>query len=114
MFIQKVVIKELELKGNKKAECVLIYIPYPCLKVMRAAHQQLVPELEHLMDKPVIITAARKIQSRRRKIHRSQKRPFSRTLTHVHEAILEDLVYPSEIIGKRERYRVNGTRFYKV
>jgi len=73
-----------------------------------------VPELENHFDKPVIITAARKIQSRFRKIHRSQKRPFSRTLTKVHDSILEDIVYPSEIIGRRERYRVNGTRFHKM
>jgi len=38
LFIQKVVIKELQLKGERAGECILIYIPYPCLKVMRAAH----------------------------------------------------------------------------
>lgn len=114
LFIQKVVLKEVKLKDETSRECLLIYIPYPCLKALKDAHQVLVPELEHCLEKPVIITAIRKIQSRWRKIHKSQKRPFSRTLTSVHNAILEDMVYPSEIIGRRERYRVNGSRFHKM
>ena len=38
LFIQKVVKKELKLSDDSTRECLLIYIPYPCLKVMRAAH----------------------------------------------------------------------------
>lgn len=38
---------------------------------------------------------------------------MSRTLTHVHNAILEDIVYPAEIIGKRIRFRVGG-RLFKI
>ena len=40
--------------------------------------------------------------------------PLSRTLTAVHDAILDDLVYPHEIIGKRIRYRHDGSRLLKV
>ena len=43
-----------------------------------------------------------------------QKRPISRTLVAVHEAILDDLVYPAEIVGKRMRIRLDGSRLFKV
>ena len=38
----------------------------------------------------------------------------SRTLTAVHDAILEDLVFPSEIVGKRIRVKLDGSRLIKV
>lgn len=34
--------------------------------------------------------------------------------TQVHDAILDDLVYPTEIVGKRVRYKLDGSRTLKV
>lgn len=39
---------------------------------------------------------------------------YSRTLTSVYDCILEDLVYPAEIVGKRTRIRLGGSRLIKV
>jgi small subunit ribosomal protein S7e len=35
-------------------------------------------------------------------------------LTAVHEKILDDLVYPTEIVGKRTRVKVDGSKTIKV
>ncbi len=51
-------------------------------------------------DRHVLFIAQRRILARpSHKSRVQQKRPRSRTLTAVHESILEDLVYPTEIVG---------------
>jgi hypothetical protein len=36
------------------------------------------------------------------------------TLTSVHDAILDDLTFPAEIVGKRIRIKLDGSRLIKV
>merc|ERR1712181_157973 len=62
------------------------------------------------------ITAAKEVEcSGGKKANKlKQKRPRSHTLMAVHTAILDDLVYPAEIVGKRIRIRLDGTRLFKV
>ncbi|KAG2541474.1 hypothetical protein PVAP13_9NG711700 [Panicum virgatum] len=60
--------------------------------------------------KAVVIHVPYRLRKAFRKIHR----PRTRTLTAVHDGILEDVVYPAEIVGKRVRYRLDGAKIIKI
>jgi len=107
--------RELEV-GGKKA--IIIFVPVPELRAYQKVQMRLVRELEKKFSgKHVVFIAQRRIlpkPTRKMKVKSKQKRPRSRTLTAVHDAILEDLVYPAEIVGKRTRIRLDGSRLIKV
>lgn len=70
-------------------------------------------------DRHVLFVAQRRILPRPKRsvnsrTNQKQKRPRSRTLTAVHDAILTDLVYPVEIVGKRIRTKEDGSKTLKV
>merc|ERR1712058_200434 len=107
--------KEVECSGGKKA--IVIFVPVPQLKAFQKIQTRLVRELEKKFSgKHVVFIAQRRILPKpTRKVNKQkQKRPISRTLQAVHNAILDDLVYPAEIVGKRIRFRLDGTRLFKV
>jgi len=94
--------------------------PLPTWANYTDAHDSLTRELEKkFSDRHVLILASRRILPRPKRSTRSrntlkQKRPRSRTLTAVHDAILTDLVYPVEIVGKRLRTKEDGSKTLKV
>jgi len=107
--------KEVDCSGGKKA--VVIFVPVPQLKAFQKIQTRLVRELEKKFSgKHVVFIAQRRILPKpTRKANKlKQKRPRSRTLQAVHNAILDDLVYPAEIVGKRIRIRLDGSRLFKV
>lgn len=108
--------REVDIVGGKKA--VILFVPVPQLTRFQKIQSRLVRELEKKFSgKNFVIIAQRKIYpkpSRKSQLHSKQKRPRSRTLTAVHEATLNDLVYPAEIVGKRIRIKMDGSRLYKV
>ncbi|OMH80275.1 40S ribosomal protein S7 [Zancudomyces culisetae] len=105
--------KEIEVGQGKKA--IAVFVPVPLLKQTRRVQQRVTRELEKkFSDSNVVFIAERRILPRpTRKSRQKQSRPRSRTLTAVYEKILEDLVYPSEIVGKRTRVKVDGSRTTK-
>ncbi|URE02132.1 Ribosomal protein S7e [Musa troglodytarum] len=103
---------QADVAGNRKA--VVIHVPYRLRKAFRKIHVRLVRELEKKFSgKDVILIASRRIL-RPPKKGSAIVRPRSRTLTAVHDAILEDVVYPAEIVGKRVRYRLDGSKIMKI
>jgi small subunit ribosomal protein S7e len=107
--------KEVDVGNGRKA--IILYVPYKLRKSFNKVHQRLVRELEKKFSgRHVMIIAQRTIlgKSFRRNQKTSGPLPRSRTLTAVQDAILEDIVYPTEITGKRTRVKVDGKRVLKV
>jgi len=106
--------KEVDVRGGKKA--IVVFVPVPQLKAFHKVQQRLTRELEKkFSDRHVVFIAQRRILRKPTRTSRAgQKRPRSRTLTSVHEKILEDLVFPTDIVGKRTRVAVDGSKLLKV
>lgn len=129
--------REVDVRGGKKA--TVVFVPVPQLKAFRKVQQRcvitkahtsgsshgqsthifvrrLTRELEKkFSDSHFVFVAQRRMLRKPTRTSRvKQKRPRSRTLTSVHEKILEDLVYPTEIVGKRTRVSVDGSKLLKV
>ena len=81
-----------------------------CFKI----NVDIVLDLEKKLKTVVLLVAARNIQSRWIKRNKTQKRPYSRTLTSVQEAVLNELLLPGIIISDRVRVRLDGTSVRKV
>merc|ERR1712137_933372 len=106
-------VKEVDCAGGKKS--IVIFVPPPQLKAFQKMQTRLVRELEKKFSgKHVVFIAQRRILPKPTRKGNKQKQTNSRTLTAVHNAILDDLVYPAEIVGKRIRIRLDGTRLFKV
>ncbi|KAJ2350002.1 ribosomal protein S7A [Coemansia erecta] len=112
--IQITSVKEVEVSAGRKA--IVIFVPVPLLKAVHKVQQRVTRELEKkFSDRQVLFIAQRRIIRKPARINRvKQPRPMSRTQAVVHDKILDDLVYPTEIVGKRTRVKVDGSRTIKV
>ncbi|RUS32803.1 30S ribosomal protein S7e [Jimgerdemannia flammicorona] len=104
----------LELKKDKKT--IVIFIPIPLLKAFHKIQQRLTHELEKKFSDCHFIFIAQCCIMCKPTCHTHQKQShlYSYTLTTVYEKILEDLVYPTEIIGQRTHVKVDGSKIVKV
>lgn len=114
----KASLRDLYITAAKECgKAIIIYVPYKLNKSFRKIQTRLTRELEKKFSgRTVLIIAQRSILGK--SYARDQKtkglRPRSRTLTAVQDAILEDIVYPTEISGKRTRCKVDGKRITMV
>eukprot|EP01004_Peranema_trichophorum_P008773 NODE_7523_length_768_cov_812.686822_g6911_i0.p1 GENE.NODE_7523_length_768_cov_812.686822_g6911_i0~~NODE_7523_length_768_cov_812.686822_g6911_i0.p1 ORF type:complete len:199 (-),score=26.51 NODE_7523_length_768_cov_812.686822_g6911_i0:94-690(-) len=103
--------KEVEVVQGKKA--LVLFFPLRFIRKFHKIHRQLVSELEKKFSgKTVILIGQRKIARRPKSQVKTVQR--SRCLTAVHEAILTDIVYPADIVGRRWRFRPDGSKQFKV
>lgn len=107
--------REVELSSGRKA--IVLLVPVPQLKGWRRIQSRVLRELEKKLgaggERSVLLVAFRRIMPKPGRSSLSD-RPRSRTLTAVHEAWLEDMVYPTEVVGKRIRVKTDGSRLLKV
>jgi len=106
--------KKVPVEDNKEA--YVIFVPYRQRKKYQKIQGRLIRELEKKFSgKHVVFLAQRTILSKNYTRQRTGAlRPRTRTLTAVHNAILEDLVNPTQIVGKRLRIKTDGKRILKV
>lgn len=106
-------VKEVKVDENKKA--YVIFVPYRQHNRYKKVQKELVAFLEKKFpNTSVVIIAQRTILSDAMARYTGQKRAHSRTLTAVNEAVLEDVVAPHHITGKRIRFKTDGTQLLKV
>mmetsp|Transcript_29404 Transcript_29404/g.87273 ORF Transcript_29404/g.87273 Transcript_29404/m.87273 type:complete len:192 (+) Transcript_29404:68-643(+) len=104
--------KELEVKQRV---ALIVNFPFRCWKTVQKIQGRLIRELEKKFNrKQVVFVANRTILDKNFRRKGLKVRPRTRTLTNVHESIMEDLVGPTEIIGKRTRISVDGSKMLKV
>eukprot|EP00928_Gymnodinium_smaydae_P019532 TRINITY_DN174_c0_g1_i13.p1 TRINITY_DN174_c0_g1~~TRINITY_DN174_c0_g1_i13.p1 ORF type:complete len:217 (-),score=68.06 TRINITY_DN174_c0_g1_i13:75-653(-) len=105
-------VKEVEAKNGK---AIVIHFPFRVWKTVKTIQGRLVRELEKKFAKRhVVFVANRTILDKNFRRKGLKVRPRTRTLTGVHEAVLEDVVGPTEIVGKRTRIGVDGSKLLKV
>merc|ERR1719181_1527263 len=105
--------KEFEVKQGRKV--AVVFVPFRSWKSVKKVQGRLIRELEKKFSKRhVVFTAQRTILGKNFRRQGFTIRPRSRTLTSVQEQVLEDIVGPTEIVGKRARCRVDGSKLLKV
>mmetsp|Transcript_68828 Transcript_68828/g.109197 ORF Transcript_68828/g.109197 Transcript_68828/m.109197 type:complete len:194 (+) Transcript_68828:56-637(+) len=105
--------REVEVKQGRTA--VVVHVPFRVWKNVRKIQGRLIRELEkQFSHKHVVFVANRTILDKNFRRKGLKVRPRTRTLTSVHESMLEDVVGPTEIVGKRTRISVDGSKLLKV
>merc|ERR1711865_584781 len=106
-------VKEMEVKAGRTA--LVVQFPFRVWKSVLKIQGRLIRELEKKFGKKhLCFVANRTILDKNFRRKGLKVRPRTRTLTSVHESIMEDIVGPSEIFGKRTRISVDGTKLLKV
>jgi small subunit ribosomal protein S7e len=104
-----------EIIVDDKNKCLLIKVDENSIKSLHKVHAEIVKRLEDHFSGPVVIVPERKKTNGNlfRKF-RGKKAPRNRTLTAVYQDALEDVLFPSTIVGLRTRYPKGNSRIFKV
>ena len=106
--------KEVKFVGTDKKtyQALVVYLPFVYIKNHRELVSKIVNDVQTKKKLPAFVVAHRAVIHS--KADFKQKIPRNRTLTSVYDSILEDLVTPGVIIGKRSRYHLDGSLHQKI
>jgi small subunit ribosomal protein S7e len=101
--------------NEKDKRAFLIKVSEESWKTISPVHADLIKKLEGHFNCPIIIVANRNmINGKLFKKFKGKLTPRQNTLTSVYDNLLEDILYPAAIIGKRIRHFRTGKRLFKV
>merc|ERR1739848_979906 len=101
MQLHLVAVKEVDVGGRN---ALILMVPAPQVVGWQKIQTKIVRELEKKFSgKHVMIIGQRKVMAQ------EARKAGAKCYKHVHDAILEDCVYPAEITGKRIRHKVDDT-----
>lgn len=104
---------EISVGENKR--CYLVQVNESSIKNLHNVHSDIVKKLEDHFATPVVIVPFRKkINGKLYRSYIGKQVPRTKTLTAVYDSLLEDLLYPATIVGKRIRYPKGKNRLFKV
>lgn len=99
-----------EFEVGKTGKAIVVFFPFRVWRTVRKIQGRLIREVEKKLGKShVIFVANRTVLDKDFRRKGIKVRPRNRTLTAVQESILEDVVGPTEIVGKRTRVGVDGS-----
>ncbi|KNH07797.1 ribosomal protein S7 [Perkinsela sp. CCAP 1560/4] len=105
--------KEFDIGRSRR--CVVVFYPLRFLRKMHKIQSLLSSELEKKFSgKQFVFISQRKIRQRPKNIYKIQDVPRSHTMSSVHDAMLDDLVYPADVVSRRTRYLIDGSQQHKV
>ena len=99
-------------QDKKTVHALVVYLPFVFVQNNRALVTKIVNEIQKKKNRHAFVLAKRTIVNK--KADFKQMIPRNRTLTAVFDALLEDLIFPANVIGRRWRYRLNGSQLGKV
>ena len=109
------IVNVTEFKYEDGKQFLLVNVNEAGAKNLQKVHVELVKSLESTSGKPCLVIPSRKtVDGKKFRNFIGKKVPRTKTLTYTRELLLEDLLFPATIVGKRTRYPRGQQKQLKV
>ncbi|CAM9722434.1 unnamed protein product [Scytosiphon promiscuus] len=104
--------KQVDVGGGKKA--IIIFVPYRLLRSYHKIQTRLVRELEKKFRSMILVEGTVTSSSEYQISENEREANESWILAWCDDTGARDLVFPTEIVGKRTRCKIDGSKILKV